>query len=277
MRYLFAAGRLGAGHLPVIFTIIFTLMLGCTYCFSVWRGDVDPVFPYISASGDNRPESCLFSMFLNICAMLSIVIINLRYNLIAELVRDSNDLLKRLNNYGLYLGTFAATGMFIVANFQETAVIQIHLFGAFVCFGGGCLYMLIQSWISHLMCPLFAGRRVAYIRSVIAAISVLAFFTALIFGILAANRFHKFHPDQPTPRPWNHLKHKEGYELHCISALAEWTLALLHTGFLLSYSRDFETIRCTMSVQPLARHLDDSPDWGSQSDLQGQPLLGRRN
>ncbi|KAI6216031.1 hypothetical protein M3Y94_00455600 [Aphelenchoides besseyi] len=275
MRYLFSVGRLGAGHLPVIFTIIFTFMLGTTYCFAVWRGDVDPVFPYISASGDHRPESCMFSMFLNICAFLSVLIINLRYHLISELNRDSNQLLKRLNTYGLYLGTIAAFGMFVVANFQETAVIRIHLFGAFVCFGGGCLYMIGQTWISHLMYPLFAGRRIAYIRSAISAVSILAFFTALIFGILAANRFHKSHPDEPTPRPWNHRKHQEGYELHCISAIAEWTLAIMHTLFLLSFSRDFEKIRCEFNVLPLVNHLDSSPIWGSETDLQGQPLLSR--
>lgn len=44
-------------------------------------------------------------------------------------------------------------------------------------FGFGCIYMILQAIISHLMVPLFASRRVAYIRSVYAGLSVVAFFT----------------------------------------------------------------------------------------------------
>jgi hypothetical protein len=81
--------------------------------------------------------------------------------------------------------------MFLVANFQETAVIQVHLTGAFLyvfnelsfiyieysrSFGFGCIYMIIQAYISHIMVPLFASRRVAYIRSVYAGLGVILFF-----------------------------------------------------------------------------------------------------
>ncbi|CAD5221984.1 unnamed protein product [Bursaphelenchus xylophilus] len=266
---LLQVGRLGAGHLPVLFAIVFTAMLGATYCFAVYHGDVDPVFPYISANGDNRPESCVFSMLLNLCALLSIVIVHLRYSLIAELNRSSNLFLKRLNGLALYLGTFGGIGMFIVANFQETAVVKVHLFGAFTCFGFGGLYMVLQAIISHLMCPLFAGRRAANIRSVLAGFSVVSFFVAVYYGVAAANEFHKFHPNDPTPRPWSHKQMHEGYELHCVSALAEWILALLNMAFILSFSRDFEKIRVDLRVNPLVGHLDQSPIWRSESDLTG--------
>ncbi|CAD5216012.1 unnamed protein product [Bursaphelenchus okinawaensis] len=264
---LLQMGRLGAGHLPVFFGIIFTMMLGATYCFAVYHGDVDPVFPYISASGDSRPESCVFSMLLNLCALLSVVIVYLRYSLIAELNRSSNILLKRLNRIALYFGTIGGIGMCIVANFQETAVVKIHLFGALNCFGFGGLYMILQSIISHIMCPLFAGRRAANVRSVLAIVSVIAFFVAVYYGVAAVNMFHKFHPDLPTPRPWSRKQMHEGYELHCVSAIAEWTLALMNMAFILSFSRDFEKIRVDLRVNPLVGHLDQSPIWRSESDL----------
>lgn len=57
---------------------IISRISGVTYCFSVSRGDVDPVFPYISASGNTRPESCLFSLLLNFCAFLSFLLVYLR-------------------------------------------------------------------------------------------------------------------------------------------------------------------------------------------------------
>ncbi|VDN30453.1 unnamed protein product [Gongylonema pulchrum] len=69
---------LAAGHLPIIFAMFFTLMLSSTYVFAVWHGDVDPVFPYISSSGDHRPESCFFGMMLNLCSFMTMLIVHLR-------------------------------------------------------------------------------------------------------------------------------------------------------------------------------------------------------
>lgn len=110
------------------------------------------------------------------------LILNLfRYDLIAELNRNSNDLLTLMNKLSYYFGLIGAFGMFLVANFQESAVIQIHLGGAFLSFGFGCAYMVCQSWISHLMVPLFASRRVAHIRSVLAGVGVIAFFTGNLY------------------------------------------------------------------------------------------------
>lgn len=64
---------------------VFIAFAGTTYCFAVWYGDVDPVFPYISASGDRRPVSCFFSMMVNLCSALSMLIIYLRLVLIYSL------------------------------------------------------------------------------------------------------------------------------------------------------------------------------------------------
>jgi hypothetical protein len=264
-------GLLGAGHLPVVFGITFTFMLGVTYCFSVFRGDVDPVFPYISASGNSRPESCLFSMLLNLCAFLSLLIVHLRYSLIAELNRSYDLTLKFFNKLSFYMGALGACGMFVVANFQETAVIWIHLTGAIICFGGGVLYMLGHAWISHRMVPLYASRQVAHIRTTLAVIGFISFCVALSFGIYAAHLYHIKFPDKPTPRPWSRHEVQPGYSFHVASAVAEWTLALINMLFFLSYSRDFEKIRVEMKVQPLVAHLDHSPTWGSFASLSASP------
>ncbi|VDM50273.1 unnamed protein product [Toxocara canis] len=232
------------------------LIEGSTYVFAVWRGDIDPVFPYISAEGDRRPESCFFSMMLN-----------LSYSLVSELNRSADLCLKRVNELSLVAGLLGAVGMFFVANFQETAVLTVHLVSAFVCFGFGCVYMLMQAYISVHMYPLYANRRIGYIRSFIASVAVVSFFIAVVFGVLASNEFHKYYPHLPTPRPWSRKKYEPGYGLHCISAMAEWLLAICNVGFLLSYSRDFEKIQVELGVQPLVAHLDQSPLWRSIADL----------
>uniref|UniRef100_A0A7E4VEM6 DNA damage-regulated autophagy modulator protein 2 n=1 Tax=Panagrellus redivivus TaxID=6233 RepID=A0A7E4VEM6_PANRE len=264
-------GPLGAGHLPVVFSVVFVAMLGTTYCFSVYRGDVDPVFPYISATGSNRPESCLFGLLLNLCSFLSALLVYLRYSVIVELNRSFDAELKAVNRVALYLGTIGAFGMCLVANFQETAVIVIHLSGAFVCFGFGSIYMLLHAWISHRMVPLYAGRRIANIRTFLAVSGILAFCTASFFGVYAAHVYHTTFPDKPTPRPWYRKDNLPGYEFHVVSAVAEWTLAFINMAYFLSYSREFEKIHCDLRVQPLVGHLDHSPTWGSITSFSATP------
>uniref|UniRef100_A0A914LZS8 CWH43-like N-terminal domain-containing protein n=1 Tax=Meloidogyne incognita TaxID=6306 RepID=A0A914LZS8_MELIC len=272
-RYLLQMGRIGAGHLPVLFSINFVAMLVITYSFSVWRGDVDPVFPYISASGDSRPESCIFSMFLNVCAFFIELIVILRYHLVAELLSQNSDqeeypLISLTNRLSLFAGLLGGVGMFIVANFQETAVIQIHLTGALLSFGSGCIYMLIQSFVCFKMFPKFVGKRIVYIRLSIAIASTFCFFAAFFLGLAASLTFHHYFPDLPTPRPWNRkFSPMPGYGLHCLSAVAEWTLAILHMSFLLSYSREFEKIRVEFKVKTIVQHLDHSPLSNSNTDL----------
>lgn len=83
--------------------------------------------------------------------------------------------LKVVNKIALYVGLLGAFGMFVVANFQETAVITIHLIAAFFCFGGSVIYMLCHAWISHRMVPVFASRRVAHWRTFFATAGTIAF------------------------------------------------------------------------------------------------------
>ncbi|KAE9556167.1 hypothetical protein FO519_000655 [Halicephalobus sp. NKZ332] len=264
-------GLLGAGHLPIFFGVTFTFMLGATYCFSVYRGDVDPVFPYISASGDHRPESCLFSILLNICAVTSALLIHLRYSLIVELNRSYDEKLKFVNKISFYIGLLGALGMAVVANFQETAVIVVHFTAAVTCFGGSVVYMICHAWISHRMVPLYASRRVAHWRTLFAILGTILFITAVSFGVYAAHVFHEKFPDLPTPRPWSSKANQPGYNFHVISAIAEWLLALTNMSFFLSFSREFEKIRVELRVQPLVTHLDHSPVWSSTESLPGSP------
>lgn len=53
-------------------------------------------------------------------------------------------ILKYLNVFCLITGMLAAFGACIVANFQETSNIQMHLIGANLCFGVGSAYFIIQ-------------------------------------------------------------------------------------------------------------------------------------
>lgn len=67
---MWRCGGPGVGHIPVILTIFTVVTVAVTYGLAVYRGDVDPIFPYISDAGAKRPESCIFGQLLNICSFL---------------------------------------------------------------------------------------------------------------------------------------------------------------------------------------------------------------
>ncbi|VDN32067.1 unnamed protein product [Gongylonema pulchrum] len=113
-----------------------------------------------------------------------------KYSLVVELNRGADLLLKRINFFTYVIGMLGAVGMFIVANFQfsvtvfcqESAVITVHLVAALTCFGSGCVYMLLQSFIAFYMYPLYNNRRIGFIRGAIALSAVLCFLTGLAFS-----------------------------------------------------------------------------------------------
>lgn len=51
---------------------------------------------------------------------------------------------RKLNRRTLWLGILAAFGISIVANFQETNIFSVHLFGAWMAFGLGTVYMSLS-------------------------------------------------------------------------------------------------------------------------------------
>lgn len=59
--------------------------------------------------------------------------------------------LTKLNVYSLRLGLIASSGVSIVANFQETNIFSIHLLGAFLAFGLGQLYLILNVRIDETM------------------------------------------------------------------------------------------------------------------------------
>lgn len=60
------------------------------------------------------------------------------------------------NKIALWIGYLSCFGLSLVANFQETNVIIVHLTGAFLCFGLGTVYIWLQvSMYIMLACVFF--------------------------------------------------------------------------------------------------------------------------
>lgn len=56
---------------------------------------------------------------------------------------DFSDMSK-WNRLSWWLAIFFATGTSVVANFQETAILPVHMLGAMIAFGAGSLYFVVQ-------------------------------------------------------------------------------------------------------------------------------------
>lgn len=70
----------------------------------------------------------------------------LRYYQIKEytILYNFSGALLKWNIYGIIFGIASSLGMSLVANFQETNFLSVHIIGAMLCFGGATIYFWIQ-------------------------------------------------------------------------------------------------------------------------------------
>ncbi|RZC43152.1 E3 ubiquitin-protein ligase RNF149-like, partial [Asbolus verrucosus] len=101
---------------------------------------------YISDTGSSPPESCIFGQMLNIVALLTSVLVYIKYRQLREILtrHDFSENLQKLNKFTLWTGYVAAFGMSVVGNFQEANMVGVHFTGAFFTFGSGALYQCLE-------------------------------------------------------------------------------------------------------------------------------------
>ncbi|XP_066583529.1 DNA damage-regulated autophagy modulator protein 2-like isoform X2 [Prorops nasuta] len=201
-------------------------------------GHVEAGFPYISDTATYAPESCIFAQFVNIIAAIMCFVIYIRYSHIKELsslYRVPAALLK-WNRWALVLGMTSTLGLSMVANFQETSVIVVHLIGAMLCFGGGTAYFWTQAICSFYLHPFGCSLKLAHIRTAISTFCSVCFVVGLSTGIFARMAFKGV-----NPRKW--YKEDGGWGLHVISTVTEWICAIAFCLYILTFTDDFKDIR----------------------------------
>ncbi|CAH2319202.1 transmembrane 150B, partial [Pelobates cultripes] len=121
------------------------------YVMAVNNGSVNIAdgFPYISTCGAYPPQSCIFSQVLNVGAMLAAWICVIRFQQIRDYGFHS-----RLNSASLAMGLLTALGTSIVANFQQSIQLQVHLVGAFLAFFVGNVYFWMQTVLTYYLKPM---------------------------------------------------------------------------------------------------------------------------
>ncbi|XP_077560230.1 DNA damage-regulated autophagy modulator protein 1-like [Haemaphysalis longicornis] len=243
---------------------VFVLLPGTfiiTYLISVLLGHVEVEFPYISDTGTYAPESCIFSQLLNICAVLMAGTVYVRYKEVEQYYRDhlsqESPQVLRMNTISLWLGWAASVGVSVVANFQETEVLYVHLAGAMVALAGATAYTWVNTVMSFRMHPLVNTRAMAFLRLFLSLVATVAFVSTAITAPMSIHRFHG--KDRTKWRPED-----GGYHLHVASTASEWVLVFAVDVYLLTFVKELRSI-CLIS--PKVQFLTEGVHQSCSSDV----------
>ncbi|KAL8561934.1 hypothetical protein ACOMHN_001260 [Nucella lapillus] len=246
------------GLLPVALVLVAASAFCFSYIIAVVRDDVAAAFPYISDAGADVPESCVFSLLLNIASFLSFSTMYLRFKAVEALVGNEDRWLWRMNRVTMGLGFLSSFGCILVANFQEGTVVEaVHVTGAAFTFFGGMIYCFLQTAMSYHMCPMYNGLYICRARLTIALVSLVCLVVTIISAAIALKDWKsidiadkdkfKWSPDQP------------GYPAHVVSTVGEWLTAITFLSFFFTYVREFHKFNLEVNTRPLVRHLDEEP------------------
>uniref|UniRef100_A0A3B4E1B9 CWH43-like N-terminal domain-containing protein n=1 Tax=Pygocentrus nattereri TaxID=42514 RepID=A0A3B4E1B9_PYGNA len=132
--------------LPVILAVFGTVGMWAVFGIAVSNETVNLTagFPYISTCGSYNPQSCLFSQICNICSVLALWIVIIRFQQVRDLGCAS-----RVNTCSIVLGFISSIGISVLGNFQQSVDMQVHLLGAFLAFYVGLAYFWIQVWLTY--------------------------------------------------------------------------------------------------------------------------------
>ncbi|KAJ8374044.1 hypothetical protein SKAU_G00046240 [Synaphobranchus kaupii] len=232
----------GTCFLPFFLVIWSSSTFIISYIIAVIRKDVDVIFPYISDTGAEPPESGVFGLMTTVTAFTSMVTMFARYKYVQTLQKVVTNARPRLNLAALWCGLISSLGMCIVGTFQVTKLQYAHDAGALVFFIFGVTYMILQSVISYFMHPDGSSMAVCHVRAIISGISVLAAFPMIICAMLEGNMPTKLHWD-PT---------EMGFIPHVVSTACEWVVTFGFVIFFLSYIREFKRFTLTLTAVMLA-------------------------
>lgn len=239
------------GHvLPVLQLILLPVCCTATYLWSVLLRHVEAGFPYISDTGTYPPESCLFGLLLALYSFVTAGSVYLRWQQVRTFCDAQRSRgLRRVNNVSLVFGLLAAIGVLLVANFQETNVIVVHLVGAFMAFALGGTYTWFQTVISYKMSPLPGHKAwVSHFRLALSVIITVCCVMVVVFAQLASAK-----------ASWS--SHGEGWKEHVTSTAFEWVLAFLSTVYFASFIREFKQFTFAIPLEfKVMQVKDDSQE-----------------
>uniref|UniRef100_A0A673YLI6 Transmembrane protein 150B n=1 Tax=Salmo trutta TaxID=8032 RepID=A0A673YLI6_SALTR len=131
-----------------------------------------------SECGTYDPQSCIFSQVCNICAVLILWVVVIRF----QQVRDYG-LNSKVNIASIVLGFISSLGISILGSFRQSVLFGIHVFGAFLAFFVGLGYFWLQVWLTYKVQPSKDRRWMGPLRAALCSICTILIITMAI-GLL---------------------------------------------------------------------------------------------
>ncbi|KAK6190204.1 hypothetical protein SNE40_002124 [Patella caerulea] len=234
--------------LPFLLAVFLPVSFLITYAVAVKLGHVYAAFPYISDTGSLPPESCIFGQFVNIYAVIAALFMFVRYSQIREHYRPVEELggvtpsrRRKLlaNKVALVIGLLGDLGASMVGNFQEDAVIEAHVVGAFMAFGLGGIYVWMQSVISYGVTSLNGTTKCCrHIRIVLCSTYTVLFILMITFTTISMRLFKG--KGNRNPKMWK--PDDPGYDEHLVATITEWLMVVMLSLFFATFYKEFKQV-----------------------------------
>ncbi|RDD44429.1 DNA damage-regulated autophagy modulator protein 2 [Trichoplax sp. H2] len=150
-----------------------------SYIVAIALGHVYPFWPYISDTGTTRPESCVFGFFLAWTGFMAAAVFYVRFKQV-HLTLKGDGCCKVVNDLAFLVGLLASIGMVMVSAFQETAVYQVHFTGAALAFGGGTVYIFMQTYLTSKLSENFNNGKMVVLRFFCGIVALIAFIYSIL-------------------------------------------------------------------------------------------------
>lgn len=248
--------RVNATAPAILFvTLMVTCLLTC-YLIAVTREDVQAWIPYISDLGVRGPEHFVFAQLLNMAAYVGIAMMLLRFITVAD--RTNNVCTRRVNWFSLIVGSLATVFLSFVANFpegQSHGIGHTHTTGAGVVFTAGCLFIVVDTFITlRMRAGLRQWRWFERIRPIVAVLSVVSWILALT-GSFVSKEELKARAGNTTlivPYPWT--ADEPGYAMHVQGAVCEWLVGILFIVYSLLLLPEFLPFTIHVTLEPVVQN-----------------------
>lgn len=274
---------LNLSALPIFFAL--WTLIGWLLCYvvAVLTGHIDPLLPLISMCGAQWPESSLFSLFMNMSAVMSAFLSYFRFRQVQHFQSRCSEISKiwKLNATGVILGVLSSVGLLIVANFQEARdpwpqVYLAHVTGALVTFTAGTAVSGLQAWITYLMHPEVVDMWIFWIRIFIAFISTGTYITAIVVGKLAHIE-RAFNGTDGDRTDFNWDKDSPSYPLDLTLAACEWLVGLAFVAYFLTLYPDFKRLSLRHCFSHTHRSLRTDSDIENSTLISSQITVCRQS
>ena len=206
--------------LPIITVLMSSLACIIAYSIGVNEGKIDqlPFLPYISDTGDLKPQSSVFTLFMGLSCFFTFAIILVRYYQV-KYFKSYRVKCYKANEASFYSGTIFVFGKLIVASFQLSSNIVIHFLGAGMYFLGASIFAVLQLYITYHNQYKESCLYLMYIRGVCCTGMIISMVVVGIFVIPALS-----------------IHNRDGEN---VAQGAEWTIAIFKSIFMLTFLHDF--------------------------------------